>query len=266
MTETVRDSVYFYGVVRGDHSGPLAGITSVDGDGPVYGIAHRDLTVIVSDAQKQRYEVSRRNVLGHEAVVNSLMEQFAVLPARFGRVRNRDTIVTELLDTYHELLRTQLEQVEGTVEISLVVRWFDEKMIISEIVAADPWLRDARRRLAISQVSQNTRLDVGKRVEQSLAAKRLAEGADIVLALKECTAQRGVHLKTNGDETMVLQAAFLVHRDEIDTFTEAVKAYDEKVDGRYLMTTGAPAAPYSFVPQLESVLPQRERGRRRVRR
>ncbi len=268
MSEAVGSSVYFYGVVRGDHSGPLAGVTSVDGDGPVYGIAYRDLTVIVSDAQKERYEVSRRNVLGHEAVVTALMERFAVLPARFGSVRNRDAIADELLETYYEPLRAQIERVDGMVEIGLVVRWFNIKSIIAEIVAADPWLREARRRLATSQASQNMRLDVGKRVERSLTAKRLAEGDDIVNALKECAAQDGVHLNEHGEETMVLDASFLVHRDGIDAFTAAVKAHDSNIDGRYVMTVGAPAAPYGFVPQLESALPRRgrERGRRRVRR
>jgi|GEM_PF-5789103 len=267
MSEAVHSSVYFYGVVRGDHSGPLTGVTSVDGDGPVYGIAYRDLTVIVSDAQKQRYEISRRNVLGHEAVVTALMERFAVLPARFGSVRNRDAIADELLGTYYERLRAQIERVDGMVEIGLVVRWFNIKSIIAEIVAADPWLPKARRRLAIAQASQNMRLDVGKRVEQLLAAKRSAEGANIVNALKECAAQHGVHLNECGEEAMVLDASFLVQRGEIDAFAAAVKAHDSKVDGRYQMTVGAPAAPYGFVPQLESVLQRhgRERGRRRDR-
>lgn len=269
MTEAVCSSVYFYGVVRGDHSGPLAGVTSVDGDGSVYGIAYRDLTVIVSDAQKERYEVSRRNVLGHEVVVTALMERFAVLPARFGSVRNRDAIVGELLETYYEPLHAQMERVDGMVEIGLVVRWFNIKSIIAEVAAADPWLREARRRLGLTQASQNMRLDVGKRVEQSLAAKRFSERAEIVDALKKCAAPDGVHLNEHGEEALVLDASFLVHRAAIDAFTAAVMAYDSNVDGRYIMTVGTPAAPYAFVPHLESEFPrrgnERERSRRRER-
>ncbi len=252
MSEAEGLSVYFYGVVRGDNSGPLDGVTSIDGDVPVYGIAYRDLTVVVSDAQQTRYEVSRRNVLGHEAVVSTLMERFVVLPARFGSVRKRDQIASELLETFYEQLSMNLDRVDGMVEIRLVVHWTEMKTVIAEVVAADQWLKGVRRRLAVGRASQNMRLDVGKRVEQGIATKRFSEAADIVSGLKGCVAEDGVHRNETGEETRVLDASFLVHRDHVDDFTEAVTAYDAPVDGRYLMAVGAPSAPYSFARQLES--------------
>ncbi|MEI6622607.1 MAG: GvpL/GvpF family gas vesicle protein [Actinomycetes bacterium] len=257
--------VYFYGVVRGEHAGPMAGVTAIDGEGEVYGIAHRELTVIVSDAHQQRYEVSRQHVRGHEAVVTALMDGYSVLPARFGSVRDRNSIVDELLVAFYEPLHVQLEQVEGMMEVGLIVRWVDMAPVIAEIVADDPWLRAARRRLAISRVSQNMRLDVGKRIEASLEAKRLAEADAIVAALAPLYAPDGVNRNDHSEEGRVLDAAFLVGRDKFEAFDDAVRAYDSGFEGRYTMEVGTPTAPYGFVPLLETVLPRNERVRRRGR-
>ena len=265
MSNDTPTSVYFYGVVRGEHAGPLTGLTPLDGDGVVFGIAYRDLTVVVSEARKERYEVSRRHVLGHEAVVAALMESYTVLPARFGSVRKRDTIVDELLVAYYEPLHEQLTRVGGLVEVGLIVRWPAIQPLVAEIVAADPWLRSARKRLAAAKASHNMRLDVGKRIEQALAAKRSAEAAKIVNALTTFTPEDGVHMNEHGEEGKVLDAAFLIRRDEVDAFTQAVKDYDSRFEGRYLMLIGAAAAPYRFVPSLEASIPRQQRGRRRER-
>lgn len=266
MSDLPTPSVYFYGVVRGEHSGPIAGLTSIDGEGPVYGITYHDLTVIVSDAVKERYQVSRQHVLGHEAVVTALMAGYTVLPARFGSIRDRNAIVDELLVAYYELLHAQLTRVEGMVEVGLIVRWSNIQPMVAEIVAADPWLRAARRRLAIARTSQNMRLDVGKRLEQSLAAKRQAEAAEIVTVIKSYAAPDGVNFNSNGEEEgKVLDASFLVSRGQLDAFIEAVKVYDNRFDGRYLMTLGTPTAPYGFVPLLEAAIPRGERVLRRER-
>lgn len=265
MSDIATTSVYFYGVVHGEHSGPMAGVTPIDGEGQVYGITHRELTVIVSDARKERYEVSRQHVRGHEAVVTALMEGYNVLPARFGSVRRRDEIVDELLVAYYETLQAQLKRVEGMIEVSLIVRWSNVQPIVAEIVAADPWLRSARRRLVTARASQNLRLDVGKRIELSLAAKRLAEAAEIISALKSYVPPDGVRSNDHGEEAKVLDSSFLVSRDKIDAFTEAVRVYDSSFDGRYLMVVGTPTAPYGFVPLLEAAFPRKERVRPRDR-
>ena len=262
------NSVYFYGVVRGDHAGVLAGVTPIDGEGDVYGIAYRDLTVMVSDARKPRYEVSRKNVLGHEAVVTALMAAYTLLPARFGRLRHLDEIVDELLVRFYEPLHAQLDYVQDRVELGLIVRWSNVQSMVAEIVATDPWLHAAGRQMAASRSSQNLRLEVGKRMEQALVDKRMFEGAQIVAALTPLVARDGVHINDYGDEVEVLNALFLVSRDQVDAFTAAVLAYDRGCGSRYLMAVGAPTAPYGFVPLLEASTSGDDHvlGRARVRR
>ncbi|MEI6363190.1 MAG: GvpL/GvpF family gas vesicle protein [Actinomycetes bacterium] len=265
MPAVTDGSIYFYGVIRGDHAGPLAGLTAIGGQGEVFGMSYRELTVVVSEATAERYEVSRANVLGHEAVVSSLMADYTLLPGRFGSVRKKDSIIEELLVPYYEPLLEQLTRVDGKVEVSLIVRWASIQPAVAEIVAADPWLRNARRRLQIAKASQNMKLDVGKRIEQALAAKRFEEAAAIVFALKAFTPPDGVHLNEPGEEAKVLDGAFLITRDSVQEFTEAVTDYDAQFGGRYLMSIGAPAAPYGFVPSLEASIPRQSRPRRRDR-
>lgn len=262
MSSDTNGSVYFYGVVRGELADTLAGVTPIDGEGDVYGIAYKELTAIVSDAHRARYEVSRRHVLGHEAVVTALMERHDVLPARFGSVRGRTEIVDELLVAHYDACNAQIARVAGMIALGLKVSWAQVQSIIAEIVAGDPKLQVARRRMAAGHASQNLRLDVGKRVEQMLGAKRVAEAADIVKALAPYAAHDGVCHNDLGDEAEVLDAAFLVSRARVEEFREAVTSYDRHRGERYRVRLATPTAPYGFVTSLEKVVSQEERARR----
>jgi hypothetical protein len=267
MPATDTERVYFYGVVAGAHEGPMGDLTPIDGEGQVYGLAYDDLTVVVSDAHKERYEVTRKHVLGHEAVVTALMADYRLLPARFGSVRPREAIVEELLVAFHDPLSMHLQRLAGHVEVTLHVKWTDFQPIVAEVVAADSWLRAARKRMATSRTSQNVRLDVGKRLEQALAAKRISEGAAIVEGLQKLMHIDGVVQNEDPAESTVLNAAFLLGIGQVDEFTQAVQSYDSQFEGRYFMALGNPAAPYAFVPQLETIIARRDRPRReRVRR
>ncbi|MGV1005618.1 MAG: GvpL/GvpF family gas vesicle protein [Candidatus Nanopelagicales bacterium] len=258
--------VYFYGVVAGAHEGPIPGLTPIDGEGEVYGLAHDDLTVVVSDTHKERYEVTRRHIMAHEAVVSGLIKEYQLLPARFGSVRPLDLIVEELLVAFHPQLANHLGRLSGHLEVALKVNWAQFQPIVAEAVAADPWLQSARKRLATSRTSQNVRLDVGKRLEQALALKREQEAAALVEGLRELIKIDEVKRNEDPNESTVLNASFLLESGLVDDFTTAVQTYDSRWEGRYDMTLGNPAAPYAFVPQLEAIISRHERRRERARR
>jgi gas vesicle protein GvpL/GvpF len=255
--------VYFYGVVRGELSGPLPDVTPIDGDGTgeVYGIRYRGLTAVVSDARRDRYEVSRRNLLGHEAVVTCLMQRHDLLPARFGSIRPSARVLEELLVRHYESLCAQFERVAGRQELGLKVSWAQIQSVITEIVARDTRLRAARRWMANAAAPHSLRLEIGRRVERALDAARAAEAAEIVRVLAPLTADDGVRHNDHCGEAMILDAAFLVSRERITEFQAAVARYDQAMAERYRMRLTTPAAPYGFVTPLEATVPQRDRTR-----
>jgi Gas vesicle synthesis protein GvpL/GvpF len=272
-TEEMAEPVYLYGVVRGELTGRLVDVAPIDGEGEVYGITRGGLTAAVSDAGRDRYEVSRRYLLGHEAVVTALMERHDVLPARFGGVCPRERMLADLLVGHRDTLLAQIDRIAGMVELDLVVRWADLQRVITEIVAGDPKLRAARRSLASGGVSRNVRLDVGKRVEHGLAALRAAEATAVSAALAPYAADRRSRPDDRDADTHVLNAAFLAGRGGVAAFERAVTEYDRAHPGRYEMRLGTPVAPYWFVTPLAAPGPVRPAvagpavtGRRRARR
>ena len=57
-----------------------------DGDGVVHTVCHQDLAVVVSNSPVTQYESTRRNMVAHERVLETVMREFTLLPVRFGTV------------------------------------------------------------------------------------------------------------------------------------------------------------------------------------
>ena len=78
-------AVYLYGVVR-DGDPLVLDVPPISGAGPVYTLSHRGLAAVLSGDPLPSYEVTRKNVRGHQAVIDSVMRTTEILPTRLGTV------------------------------------------------------------------------------------------------------------------------------------------------------------------------------------
>lgn len=245
-TATATRTVYFYGIVRGDIAEAVLAMPTIDGEPGIFGIEHEGLTAIVSEALNERYRVSRVYMLRHEAVVEAAIAAQDVLPARFGTVRGLASIVDELLTPHHDRLIAELERMAGCAEYGVKISWRDLQTVVAGLVAADPVLQRARERLG-PRTPQRTRLDIGKRVEASIAAARIQKGDEAVSALTASGATVDVSIGKVIGELMVVNASFLVRRESVAVFKAALKDFDKASDDKYLIQIIGPLPPYSFV-------------------
>ncbi len=250
MTEEAA-AVYLYGVIR-DGAAVVLDVPPISGEGPVYTIPHRGLAAVVSDVVGEsplpRYELTRKNVRGHQAVVDGVMRTSDILPTRLGTVLpSAQAVVEELLEKRWAELGRLLERVAGRVELGLKVSWTDLQRVFREIVAADRDLRALRDRLAKHPraVTHEARLELGGRAAQALAAKREGEADELVAALEP----QAVSVRRNDpiSELMVLNAAFLVDRRRTEAFEAAVEDLDRANGGRLGFLLAGPLPPYNFV-------------------
>lgn len=239
-------SVYFYGIVRGDIAEAVLEVPTIDGVPGLFGVGHKGLTAIVSEAQNERYPVSRQYMLRHEAVVEAVINAQDVLPARFGTVRTLSSIVKELLEPHHDALMVELDRLAGCAEFGVKASWRNLQAVVAEVVAADPALQRARSRLG-PRTPQRTRLDIGKRVEACMEAARAREGDEAVSALTKSGTTVDVSRGKVIDELMVVNASFLVRRDSAGDFRAALDAFDQASNDKYLIQIIGPLPPYSFV-------------------
>ena len=240
-------TVYLYGVI-GDGDSLVLDVPPMSGAGPVYTLSHRGLAAVLSDDPRPRYEVTRANVRGHQAVIDGVMRTTEILPTRLGTVLpSPQWVVANFLEERWAELRRLLDHVAGRVELGLKASWTDLRSVFAEVVAGDRDLRALRDRLSRhpAAATYEARLQLGERAAKVLAAKRKQEADDLAGTLEPHV----IDIRRNDpiSELMVLNAAFLVDRPRIEPFEAAVQDLDRVHAGRLGFMLAGPLPPYNFV-------------------
>lgn len=220
------------------------------GDGfpgrPVRGLAEAGLAALVTDAPADGIEPTRRNMLAHTALLERAMARATVLPMRFGTIAPDAPTLSRCLANHAPAFRGALDAIAGRVELGVKASWKDG-IVFREIVEQDSALRSLRDRLRTRPQAEtyHDRIELGRRVEAALAARRAEEATAILQALSPL-AEAEAGLK-EVEESMILNRAFLVPRAQEAAFDAAMQdlatAHGERIAFRYV----GPVPPYNFV-------------------
>lgn len=218
--------------------------------GAVHTVCHQGLAAVVSDSPMKQYESTRTNMMAHQAVLEAVMKEFALLPVRFGTVANAATTVADikrLLASRYEEFWGLLSDMGNKVELGLKAFWRDEKAIFQEILAENADIRKLRDSLAgkAPAAIHFQGIPLGQRVKEALDRKRSQEAARILHPLRPIAQQ--VRENDTLVDRVVLNAAFLVSRDREPDFDEAVRRLDEEMCRRVAFKYVGPVPPYNFV-------------------
>ncbi|MDI6869288.1 MAG: GvpL/GvpF family gas vesicle protein [Coprothermobacterota bacterium] len=216
----------------------------------VHTVCHEGLAVVVSDSPVKQYESTRQNMMAHEKVLETIMREFTLLPVRFGTVTDSSSPledIKKLLSVKFEEFNRLLRDMEGKVELGLKAFWRDEKAIFEEIVAENAEIRRLRNSLSGKSAAAThfDRIRLGEMVKKAMDRKRAKEADKILLPLRQ------VAYKIRENEVladrMVVNAAFLVDRNRVPDFDQAVNNLDEQLGKRIALKYVGPAPPYNFV-------------------
>lgn len=241
-------AVYVYGVIRDGDPLILDDVPPIGGAGPVYTLSHCGLAAVLSGDPLPRYEVTRANVRGHEAVIDSVMRTTEILPTRLGTVLpSPQWVATNFLEKRGDELLRLLDRVAGRVELGLKASWTGLRPVFAEAVAGDRGLRALRDRLARNPAAATyeARLELGGQAARILAAKREQEADELARGLEPYA----VDIRRNDPvtELMVLNAAFLIDRLRVEPFEAAVQDLDRAREGWLSFVLAGPLPPYNFV-------------------
>jgi hypothetical protein len=238
-------ALYLYGVTWARAAQPQPG-AGVHGE-VVEAVRYRELAGLTSAVESTKVPAKRRDLLRHAEVLGTALVHGTVLPLRFGVVfENGETLVEDfLLPRYAELVQL-LRKFEGRVELS-VKAFYREEAILAEIVHADP--RIARLREATRATSETStyplRVELGERVAAELQARTQRDRQGLLDRLSPLAVD--VQVDQEPIEHQVLGGAFLVERDRVaafdDAMSELAKQQAERMHFKYL----GPLAPHSFV-------------------
>lgn len=238
---------YLYCVIRCSEPRQFVNLGIGERGDVVHTVHYRDLAVVASDSPVVRYEARRRNMMAHTVVLEEAMQEFTILPVRFGTVAPTLEAIEERLlkPRYDELVRL-LDEMEGRVELGVKAFWYEE-VIFSEVVEENPPIRRLRDSL-MGRTPEETyyeRIRLGEMIESAMDRKR-DEDAGNILARLEPIAEK---TRTNNIimDRMVLNAAFLVDQQREPEFDRAIQQLDEEMGRRLMFKYVGSVPPYNFV-------------------
>jgi hypothetical protein len=251
MSEAQPQSVgtYLYCVA---HSQPFQGngtgfqATGIDGR-PVRLIRQGDLVAVVSDSLADQYDITRDNVSAHEGVIEAVMKQSDVLPVSFGTVASSDEDVRDrLLRQESDRLHQQLEQVKNQIELGVKVLW-EQDPLFAQIIAEDSTIQELRDQIVGTTPEQtyDIRVQLGELVNAAIERKREQESTAILNALSPLAVDTRVNDIVT--DMMILNASFLVDRNQTQAFESKVNELQRSSQGRLMFQFAGPLPPYNFV-------------------
>lgn len=210
-----------------------------------------DFALLYSEAIKKRYLASRKNLLGHERVLEEAMATGYpnLLPLQFGMVVPEIKIVCEqLIEPYREELKSILERLNGKREVGIKIIW-DSKAEIQTILAQDSELKAFRDSLLGQNLSMEQTIQIGAAIEQRLETRQ----EKIIQVFQKQLNNLALEVVENEPQTkeMIYNAAYLIAWDEESEFSAQVERLDRQFEGRLRIRYNSFTAPFNFA-RLES--------------
>jgi hypothetical protein len=237
-------ATYVYGVRAGGQE--LPSITGIGG-APLQEIDSDGIAALVSDLSDRELVLGREEMTAHARVLEEALQHGTVLPMRFGVVMAGEPAVTRhLLSAHRDELEQQLNELGGKVELR-VRAVYDEPTLMREVVEEDQDVARLRNSLrgASEDATYYGRIQLGEMVARAVERKREVDAAEILDALAALAVDTQV--AEAGHERIVLSASFLVERDRMAEFDEAVDEIGRAQAGRMRLKYTGPLPPHSFV-------------------
>ncbi len=213
------------------------------------GLPYRDIAAVASPLSTARVSPTEDNLWRHEAIVEALMADRAVLPVRFGTVLAGEAAVQAVLTAHYADFAADLDRVRGRVELGLRVLWEDEQMgrgaqehrsegdsPLHPRPSAPP-LSGSGRSYLLGRLEEERRVRAWRRQAETLAA-------ELHTPLAQLAAENTQRVLVT--PRLLLTAAYLVERDQVGAFRQEVEGLSAAYPALCLLCTG-PWPPYSFV-------------------
>jgi hypothetical protein len=235
---------YVYCIIESNDAlrfGPI-GIGADPSD--VYTVHYKNLAAVVSDAPLEVLDSTRENVLAHERVNETVMREHTVIPMSFGTIFKTREDIVELLRSAAEAFGDVLNKMQNKLEFGLKVLW-DRDQAVREVEYEDEDISRLKKEISGQKgPTYFARMQYGRLIDSALQSRSERYVADILEQLREVSVASRIN-KPIGDK-MIMNAAFLIARDQETAFDGKVKSIASRFDKLTFKYTG-PWPPYNFV-------------------
>lgn len=201
---------------------------------------------LYSVAQQERYLASRKNLLGHERVLEAAMQvgYRTLLPLQFGLIITTwDRVVEELITPYGEALERLFVKLDGHREVSVKVLW-EPDAELNQLMAENAGLRSQRDQLEGKQLSMDQVVTIGQAIEEAMGDRK----DSVIKAFRQRLNSFAVDVIENDPLTdaMIYNTAYLIPWEGEAEFSQAIEALDEQFEDRLRIRYNNFTAPYNF--------------------
>jgi hypothetical protein len=235
---------YVYCVIQSAEALKFGSAGIGDNSSEIHTIHYRDLAAVVSDVPLGVLDSTRENVLSHERINEIVMRDHTVIPMSFGTIfKTRDDIV-QLLRSAYDAFGDVLTKMRDKMEFGLKVLW-DRDSVVKDIEDEDEGIHRLKNEIASQKGSTYfARMQYGRAIDGALQQRSERYGSEILDRLRDVAVASRIN-KPIGDK-MIMNAAFLVSRDQETAFDARVKSIASEHDKLTFKYTG-PWPPYNFV-------------------
>ncbi len=243
--------LYLYGIFPAP--GPALDLEGLDQQ-PVQTQVIDRFAFLYSAAQQERYLASRRNLLGHEKVLEQAMHAGyrTLLPLQFGlTIETWDTVTDQLITPHRESLEHLFERLSGYREVSIKLFW-DSNAELQALMAEDANLKEKRDFLESvrssrsdgKSLSMDEIVLIGQAIEKAMSDRKQT----IIQAFQDSLNPLAIARVENEvlTEMMIYNAAYLIPWEAEAEFSQQVEALDHQFDSRLKIRYNDFTAPYNF--------------------
>jgi hypothetical protein len=236
-------ATYVYAITGNDHPVRLTALKGVgDPPAPVRVVRTETLTAVVSDAP-ENLRSKRRDVAAHQAVLERLMADGAVLPMRFGLMGPDDREVEAALKDREDAYLERLSALAGCVEFNVKASR-DENDLLREIVRESDEVRRLNEFTRDHPDAHNEKMRMGELITEEVKSREERDAQELEARLAPA-AQRTARGEPTASD--FLNVSFLVRQDEAAAFSQTVREEAETYSEVFAFRLSGPLPPYSFV-------------------
>lgn len=199
-----------------------------------------------SEAQQERYLASRRNLLGHEKVLEEAMQHGyrTLLPLQFGLIVDTwETVTQQLILPYGDKLQQLFLKLEGKREVGVKVFW-DATAELNQLIEENRELKAKRDSLQGKPLGIEQVISIGQEIERGMQQRQ----QKIIQVFQETLNPLAVEVVENErlTEAMIYNASYLIAWDEEEKFAAQLETLDRYFESRLRIRYNNFTAPYNF--------------------
>lgn len=246
MSNAEKMGVYIFCGIQTDKDEEFGSIEIEGEKRKLYTIRYKDAGIVAANAPVKIYRPSKDNLLMHQHAVSLVMKQNdTVIPVSFGNVFHSKEDAEVLLENLYPQFNKLFPAIKGKVELGL------------KVVGKKDWLESqVAGNAQIEQMAQSVKgkseaASYYERIQLGGAAEKIVTSLQKELKQEvfEPLAELAEASKVNDPigEKMMLNAAFLVDREQEADFDELVNKLHDKWEEKTEFSYSGPWAAYNFV-------------------